>query len=249
MAVTLNAVMDAGNNGDTHAVSATTSLSTTGITVASGSDRVLVAVLNWGSNSTGTPGSRAATWNGVSMSEAAFVSGTSGSRTESVGIYVLVNPATGAQTLAASWTGSLDCYCSAICFDGADQTTGIDAGNTATASSGLTLNVTGTSDGATVASHIRDGSEPAGAGTGNTLFWDFDSFNPGGGGGYRIGLAGTNTFDFNSGSNTGAARATAGVHVIAAAGGGAAGHPASKRMGGVGFAHGGYQPGGGVMRW
>lgn len=249
MAVTLNAVMDAGSDDDTHAVSNTTSLSTTGITVAAGSNRVLVVVLNWGRVFTDVPGSRAVTWNGVSMNEAAFVSGTSGSQTESVGIYVLINPATGAQTLAASWTSSLDCYCSAICFDGADQTTGIEADDTATASSGLTLDVTGTADGATVASHIRNGSSPAGGGSGNTLFWDFDSLNPGGGGAYRIGLAGTNTFDFNSGSNTGAARATAGVHVIAAAGGGAAGHPASKRMGGVGFAHGGYQPGGGVMRW
>jgi hypothetical protein len=220
MAVTLNAVMTGGNQSDTHAVSNTTSLSTTGLTIAAGTDRGLIVVLNWQKNFA-APSSRSVTWNSVSLTERAFVTANGGSSDEHVAIYVLANPATGAQTLAASWSGSLDCYCSAIAFNGTDQTTVINTANTVTQNAGLTIDVTGTADGATVATHLRNGSEPTGAGTGNTLLWAYDALDPGGGGGYRVGLGGTNTFDFNNGSNTGTARATAAVNVIASAGGAA----------------------------
>lgn len=217
MAVTLNAVMAAGSDGDTHAVANTTSFSTTGITIGAGTDRVLVVVCNWQRSGTTLLSSRSVTWDGVAMSEVAFSTNASNPRA-CVGIYVLPNPAMGAKTLAGSWVTALDCYVSAVAFNGADQTTGIDAAHTATGTA-VTINVTGTSDGATVASHIRNGGAPTGAGSGNTLFWDFDDLNPGGGGGYRIGLAGTNAYSFNSGT-LGTVRATAAIHVIAASAGG-----------------------------
>lgn len=228
MAVSLNSVMTGGNNGDTHAVNGATSISTTGITVAAGTNSVLVAVFNWmasAGGSTHVSGITGVTWNGVAFTTSLLINDGAGNFDSlTAAIYVWVAPATGAKTLAiSSWTGNFDCYCSAVCFDGADQTTGIDIANNVTdATNALTLNVTGTSDGATVATHIRNGGQPTGAGTGNTLFWDFDSFNPGGCGGYRIGLNGTNTFDFNSGT-TGTHRCTAGVNVIAASGGGGGG--------------------------
>jgi hypothetical protein len=209
MAVTLNAVMAAGNNGDTHAVDNATSFSTTGITVAAGSNRVLIVVINWQTEGS-LPASRSVTWNGAAMTEAAFNSNSA----DAVAVYVLVNPATGAKTLAGSWTNTNDAYVGAVCFDGADQATGINASDTATADA-ATIDVPGSSDGATVATFLTNGGEPT---TSQTKFWGFDSLAPGGAGSYEIGGSGTVTHTF-SGSG-GASHAAAAVHVIAAAGGG-----------------------------
>lgn len=141
---------------------------------------------------------------------------------QTCGWFYLINPATGAQTLAASWTGSTDCYCSAICFDGVEQTDAtLAASFNAAVSSALTLNVTGTAGGVTVATHVRNGSDPFGSGVG-TLFWVFDDFNPGGGGARLLNTNGTNAYDFNSGDFTGSIWATAGLHLVAASGGAAA---------------------------
>lgn len=220
MSVTLNAVMAAGNNGDTHAVSAATSFSTTGITVAAGSNRLLVVGVHWGGNAdnTTTPTSRALTWNGVAMTEAKFQSVTTSAPFEHTGLYTLVNPATGAQTLAGSWTGAVDAYVFAICFDGADQTDGIDETHTV-GETDNSIDITGTSDGATVSVNGRNGSVSAIASP-YTIFGDFDSFNPGATAAYRIGAVGTNTHDHNNGSNIGTRQVTIGIHVIAATGGG-----------------------------
>lgn len=219
MAVSVNAAMTAGNQSDTHAVSGATSFSTTGLTIAAGSNRYLTAVVNWGNSA--SPASRSVTWNGVAMTELVFQNNTDGGGNfTAAAIYGLVNPATGANTLAGSWTGSTDCYASAVCFNGADQSTGIDAAHT-TSGTGLTLNVTGTTDGATLATHIRNGSVTSTTIiSGGTQFWEYDANAPGGAGAYRVGLNGTNAYDFNSGSNTGTFRCTAGVHVIAASGSG-----------------------------
>lgn len=223
MAATLNAVMAAGNNGDTHAVSASTSFSTTGITIAAGTNRVLVVVLNWQQTAGSAPTSRAVTWGGVSMTERAFINNAVSNT--SAGVYTLVNPATGAQTLAGSWTNTNDCYVGAVAFDGADQTTGIATGDTATAAAGSSINVAGSSDGATVATFLTNGSEPT---TSQTKFWGFDSFNPGGGGSYEIGGTGTVTHTFSGAG--GASPVLAAVHVIAAAGGGGGPTPPASRQ-------------------
>lgn len=238
MAASVNAIMAAGNNGNTHAVSSALGFTTAGITIGSISSSVLLACMNWGQSAGSTqPSVRVMTWNGVSMTEvpSSFQVTTSDPFASCVWFY-LINPAAGAQNLIGGWAGVLDCYASAICFNGVEQTDAtLAASFNAAIGSALTLNVTGTSSGATVATHIRNGSEPSGAGTGNTLFWNFDDFNPGGGGGYRLGLNGANTFDFNNGSNTGSVRATSGLHLVAASGGGGATPVPLLLMMGVGF--------------
>jgi hypothetical protein len=113
----------------------------------------------------------------------------------------------------------------AIVFNGVQQSAnGVNSANNVSDNTGdLTIDVTGTSDGATIASTIRNGSDPTGAGSGNTIFWAFDDFSPGGAGAYRVGLTGTNSYDFNSGT-LGSVRASAGINIIsdgvAASGGG-----------------------------
>lgn len=215
MAVTLNAAMAAGNQGNTNAVGNALSFSTTGITVAAGSNLVLVVTIGW-MNSSGlvAPSARSVTWNGVAMTERAFL--TAGANNTTSGIYVLVNPATGAQTLAGSWVGLLDCYTSAVAFNGADQTTGIATGDTVTGTA-TTISVAGSTDGATVATIIRDGTTTASVPS-RTIFWNYDGNAPGGTGAYDIGTSGSVGFDFSGGSD-GGSRALAAVHVIAASGG------------------------------
>lgn len=216
MSVTLNAAMAAGNNGTSHDVGNSLSFSTTGITVAAGSNTVLVVTIGW-MNSSGlvAPATRSVTWNGVSMTERAFL--TAGANNTSSGIYVLINPTAGAQTLAGSWVGLLDAYVSALCFNGADQTTGIATGDTVTGTA-TTISVAGSADGATLATIIRDGTTTASVPS-RTIFWNFDGFAPGGTGAYDIGTSGSVAFDFSGGSD-GGSRALAAVHVIAASGGG-----------------------------
>lgn len=215
MAVSLNAAMAAGNQGTCNAVGNALSFSTTGITIAAGSNRALVVTIGWMSSSgIVAPATRSATWNSVAMTEVAFL--TAGANNASIGIYVLVNPATGAQTLAGSWVGLLDAYVGAVCWNGADQTTGIATGDTVTGTA-TTISVTGSTDGATVATILRDGTTTASVPS-RTIFWNFDGNFPGGTGAYDIGTSGSVAFDFSGGSD-GGSRALAAVHVIAAAGG------------------------------
>lgn len=207
MGVTLNAV---GTNGSPDADvlrgDDVTTISGNLITIGAGSNRFLVVVVNW-QYSGSAPTSRSVTWNGTTMTESIFHTND----INSVGIYTLANPATGNNTLAASWTNTADAYIGAICFN---DSGGINTAHNATGN-GLTLDITGDANGATVATHIRNGS----TGTPNhTLFWDHEDFAPGGMGNYQIGGSGTITHDFNNGSNLGTNRATAGVHVIAASG-------------------------------
>jgi hypothetical protein len=216
MSVSLNAVMAAGNQGSTHAVAIATSFSTTGITIAAGSNRLLVVTIGWQISGGGAPPTgRSVTWNGVAMTEVAFL--TAGADSDSVGIYALINPATGAQTLAGSWTTGLDCYVSAVCFNGADQSTGINGSDTVTGSA-TTISVAGSSDGATLATILRNGATTASV-PGRTIFWNYDGLAPGGTGAYDIGTSGSVAFDFSGGSD-GGSRALAAVHVIASGGGG-----------------------------
>lgn len=222
MAVTLNAAMTAGNQGDTHALSNVASFSVSGaITIAAGSNRALYVTAAWGnpSSSVVEPTARSLTWNGASVPEIAYLSTlAAGSQRETVAIYELLNPAVGALALAGNWTGLVDVYVSAVCFNGAG---GYVLADNVTSSS-TTFAVVGTSDGATIGTHVRNGGVPTLPIAGGVLFWDYDALNPGGGGAYRIGLTGTNTYDFNTGT-TGSCRAGAAIHTIAGSGGGSAG--------------------------
>lgn len=234
MAVSLNAVMAAGNQGDTHSGDDVGSLTATAAITVAGGATLLVVTIGWHSTSE-TPTNRAVTWNGVAMTEAAFASHTAdGVPYESVGIYTLVSPATGAQTIAATWTtitGTADVYMGAIAFSGTDTATGINAGDTATALTGSAINVAGSSDGATVATFLSNGAEPT---TSKTKFWGYDALSPGGAGDYETGGTGTQTHTFSGAG--GSKPAMAAIHVIAPAGGGTSITPSAGSLAATGAA-------------
>jgi hypothetical protein len=216
MAVSLNATMSAANSdsGRTQATGAATSFSFTGLTIAAGSNIVLLVTVGWQRTVANLqPTSRSVTWDGVAMTEAAYQTKFSLDQ-ESFAIYVLVNPATGSKTLAGSWTTTMDdCYISAIAFNGADQTTGIQSADTGQGTS-TSVATTGSADGATVGGIVRDGTTTASV-TGKTIFGNYDGGAPGWTGAYEIGGTGTQTYDFSGGSDNGDRSAIA-VHVIAA---------------------------------
>lgn len=217
MAVTLNAVMTGGNdaNNDTYQVSAATSFSASPMTVASGATLLVVAI-NWFATASGDrPTTRSVTWDGVAMNEAIFHDLIGALSRSSTGIYTLVNPAVGAKTLAGSWTNSMDVYVGAVSFAGTDTTTGYNSADNAYMELTTSINVTGSSDGATVATFITDGAE---ATTSQTKFLGDQALNPGGSGSYQLGTGGTITHSF-TGAGGSQQTATA-IHVIAGAAGG-----------------------------
>ena len=143
------------------------------------------------------------------MTEALTFQRVAGSNSR-VSIFTLVSPASGAQTLAISWTTTSDCYMGAVSFTGTDTTTGYDAANNATSTT-TTVTVTSTSDGATVAVWTTNGSTPT---MNFTKIWDDAPFDPGGGSTYALGGSSNgHTFTGAGGSN----ETGAGINVIAGA--------------------------------
>lgn len=213
--VAVDAIMAAGNQGDTQAVAAATSISSTGITVGA-TAKLLVIVFTWQGAS--PPTAITVTFNGVAATQRAFTTASAGTNI-STGVYTLVNPAAGAQTLAANWTGSSDCYMSAISFTNADTTTGVatgDSQSTTAGSSPTSLAMTSSSDGATVVVQGCNGDEATAT---QTKFTGYAGGNPGYAASYALGGS-SNTHQFTNASGT--SFALSGVHVIAGAAGGPA---------------------------
>src|SRR6266702_4111332 len=96
---------DAKGSLNSGASSAATSVTGTPITVSSGSNRALAVCLNFG-GATALPTGISVTWNGVAMTPITNTSVLGPAPLALSGIwYGLVNPASGANTLTASWTG------------------------------------------------------------------------------------------------------------------------------------------------
>jgi hypothetical protein len=216
MAVALDAVMTGGNQGDTIAADNATSFTDSdAITLGAGAT-LLEVVVNWQSPDgvNVSPTNRVVTWNGVSLTEQVYVVNTAALNIDDAcGIYGLVSPATGAQTLAGSWTNTMDAYIGAISFTGTDTSTGINAGDSVSGTA-ATIDVAGSSDGATLSTWLSNGSEPT---TNNTKFWGYAALDPGGAGQYEVGGSGTITHTYSGGG--GSNPVIAAVHVIAGAAG------------------------------
>jgi hypothetical protein len=208
MAVALDASMTAGNSADglNQQASAATTISSTGITVGAGAT-LLVATLSFGLT---VPTGVTMTWNGVSMTAGPSISDSS--QTMSA-IFYLINPASGAKTLSASWTGSTDCYMSAASFNGTDTTTGIKVSDSTTANTGTSLTVTSSTDGATVVNFADNAGTPT---VNFTKIWAEAPLNPAGGGNFTLGGT-SNAHTFTGGG--GSAPSIVGVHILAAASG------------------------------
>lgn len=215
MAVGFDAKMTAGNSSDgfnQEAIGAT-SVSSTGMTIG-GAASLLVAMLAFGAGGGTAPTSLSMTWNGVTLTAQAFVVSSGGGAMAAVYLFTLVNPATGNRTLAGAWTTAQDCYMSCISFTGTDTVTGVAVADNTTTSQVTTITVPSTVDGATVAVFAVDGSTPT---VNFTKIWAEAPNNPGGGASYTLGGT-SNAHTFTGGGGT--RQALAGVHVIAASGGG-----------------------------
>lgn len=109
---------DTQSTSDTTGAAATSFTDSTKLTIGTKSNRALVVTVAWSSTA---PTGVSITWGGQALTNitaANSVNGTAGN----TAIYVLLNPASGTQTLAGSWTGARDFYVFGQAFTGVDQT-------------------------------------------------------------------------------------------------------------------------------
>lgn len=120
MAVTFDANATADQT-----LNAVTSITTTNLTVGSGSNRGLVLQACWGAVSGLPVTSRVATWDfgGSAQAMSEIVNQVSGVVLESA-LYGLVNPVAGAKTLKLAWTGTADVDINPVSWTSVDQTGG-----------------------------------------------------------------------------------------------------------------------------
>src|SRR5258708_2292679 len=86
-----------------------------GFTVGTGANRALVATMIWNRS---LPSGISITWNGVACTLLTTINGS----TTSGAIFGLLNPASGALTLAGSWTGAGPFCAMGVSFTGVNQT-------------------------------------------------------------------------------------------------------------------------------
>ncbi len=111
-------VFDAQSSADITGAAAVSFSDSTNLTVGTGANRALLALLAW--SSTAAPTGISITWDGVALSPVSgtnSVHGTAGNTQ----IYGLINPNSGTKTLAGSWTGSRDFYVAGIAYTGVEQ--------------------------------------------------------------------------------------------------------------------------------
>src|SRR6266446_1930474 len=111
-------VFDAQSSADITGAAATSFSDSTNLTVGTGANRALLALLAW--SSTAAPTGISITWDGVALtpvSTAKSVHLTAGNTQ----IYGLVNPNSGTKTFAGSWTGSRDFYAAGVAYTGVEQ--------------------------------------------------------------------------------------------------------------------------------
>jgi hypothetical protein len=132
----------------------------TGLTVGAGSHRALILTLNFdGAEPTGV----SVTWNGTAMTQ--IVAGGSGGNRDSQ-LWGLINPASGANTFAISWTGGGKVFAAAISFTGVDQTGGATSFPNSTSGTGVaTLSVTSAVGNKVVACECSGGGQGTSTGT------------------------------------------------------------------------------------
>ena len=161
------------NSGETRILTPDTSISFN-LTIGSGSNRAIVVALCFDSNAVSGV---SVTVGGVSAS---LVSGTdSGTDTNArTMLFGLANPASGSQSISASWTTSTNAIMGAISVTGADQTTPLNNGSVAfdpVPAIAPTITITSNSGDLTIA-HYADDNTAASGGT-QTVRWTDNTFN------------------------------------------------------------------------
>jgi hypothetical protein len=208
MSVANDAIMTGGNglNGHNQQAGGVTSISSTGITVG-GAATFLAACFTFGKSGVSDISALGATWNSGAMFVISSTSVNDGSNTDSAHIAYVLSPSSGANTLAANWTGSADVYMGAASFTGTDTSTGINSDDTVNPTNVSSVAINTTSDGATLAVFSNNNGAPT---VNQTLIFVDDPFIPGGGATYAIGGSGTNTHTFTGGT----VQSILGIHII-----------------------------------
>lgn len=230
MAISLQAAPTTNNTGATESTSATFS-----VTVASGSNSILVVCVSLESNGSGAGGVTSATFNGDALTEHIAINNSTWSIAE---IWYRVAPDVGTFSLVVNW--SLDhVITGAFVFDGVDQTTPFrtpQSTSGSSTSSSLTVTSVASDDYLIDCLCIDGGNHAVAPGANQTEHYEINVA----GSSYCQGSASTQSGadgGVMSHTWTGSAPFT---HVATAmiAAGGATGHPASRRFGGVRYQRG-----------
>lgn len=215
MAVAFDAKPTAWNSADglnQQATGATSVSASTGMSVG-GSATVLVGVITY-QNAVGggtDPGAISAwTWNGVAKTGVLEASNVGGSDKVRTAIAWWVSPATGTQTLTASWANSADAYMSCASFTGGDTSTPVVTADNVSGTSGTTVTVTSDANGVTVAAWGTNGSAPT---TNFNKIYSEAPLRPCGAASYQA-AGSSNGHTFTGGGGT--VPAWAGIHLQAA---------------------------------
>jgi hypothetical protein len=202
---------DAISSADTEVTNGT-ALTHNNMTVGSGSNRALIAVLCF--NAAVSDPLTTCTWNGVALTKIGSVSNGLGAR---VDLYGLIAPASGNHTLQVNWSTSTDAYVGCASFTGVDQTGGAtsfahynQAGNNSTTA--LSVAITSAIGNFVVGGLITNNGFSS---TGNTLIYYSANLGEGGGGEYAAGAASVNVTATKLFANDDAA--ANGVDLVAAA--------------------------------
>lgn len=145
---------------------AQTALNDNALTVGSGANRALVAVMTFSAVAQSCPPTAlAVTWNGTSLASIIAANNSNDATNPCVVLYGLVNPASGNNTLAASWTGARDAAIAGISYTGVNQTGGATSfPNSNSASSGAgtstasSVTITSSTQNAVVGGHVSNGA-------------------------------------------------------------------------------------------
>jgi hypothetical protein len=196
MAVSFDSKFEKGFGGASSPISYVSNAGTVTGTVGSGSNRVLIATLMGASDRS----AEAVTWNGVSMT---LISRQTVATGAAINVFGLKNPASGNQTLAASWTGGSagDTVLGAASFADVDQTTAWQNVGTDTATSTSASSVVTTASGnMAVAVHFNDNASSTAISSG-TSDWVEGALNGNYAMGHKASASGSETITWTLGSS------------------------------------------------
>jgi hypothetical protein len=198
-AVTFDCKFEKGASGQTSPFAFASSAGTVTCTPAATSNRVLIAVLALRGVSSSAVG---VTWNGVSMTSIGSASNTAGGQFD-LYMFGLINPASGSQTISASWTGgSATAVLAAWMLSDADQTTGWQnfAANSGASTSMTSGAITSTS-GNMVVSGTADNDASSASITSGTSDWNERAFTGNYNGGHIASSGASATVTWTLGSS------------------------------------------------
>jgi hypothetical protein len=219
MAVAFDTKFEKGGASQASPFSFVSNAGTVAGSIGANSNRVLIVVVQF---ATSVPSVTAVTWNSVSMSLIANTTITQpGAGTKTTRLYGLIAPATGAQTIAVTWTGGAETIVvGGVSLYDADQSTGWQNGTTATGTdTAATITVTSANGNLVVGARSDQNATTATIANG-TQDWDERNFDGNYGGVHRASTTGSTVMGWTLGTSVD--WGMAGVDVIAAAGGGSA---------------------------